>query len=256
MNNDIFVINLDKSTERLATSAQRLNEVQVPFSRVSAIYGADLSAEEKAQHYSKALNKELFYRELNDGEIGVYLSHRKVWQEIVDRELEYGIIFEDDFILQDDINKAIKNLDAIPFAWDYIKLAGYYSRKRKQTIIYKQKIIDMDLIAHSKVITGASATAVSYQAAKKLLVTTSQFGRPLDTDLQHWWEKGIHIFCLLPYISAPDENIQSEIDNTGASGRKNKNRFFKRQYIQIKKFFINKYHTKLFLKKYNDLKIK
>lgn len=252
MNNDIFIINLDKSTDRLATSTQRLDDAGVSFSRISAVYGADLSEDEKALHYSAQLNKKLFYRELNDGEIGAYLSHRKVWQTIVDRNLDYGIIFEDDFILQEDINRARKNLDAISFDWDYIKLAGYYNRKRKQKIIYQKKIIDMDLIAHSKVITGASATAVSYQAAKNLLISTSKFGRPLDTDLQHWWEKGINIFCLLPYISAPDEDILSEIDNTGKTGRKKNNRVLKRQYIQIKKFFLNRYHNAVLLEKLNN----
>jgi len=252
MNNDIFIINLDRSVERLATSTQRMNDVGVSFSRIAAVYGADLSEKEKAQHYDSQLNEKLFYRELNDGEIGVYLSHRKAWQEIVDRNLDYGIIFEDDFILQEDFSKARKNLDAIPFDWDYIKLAGYYSRKKTPTVIFKQKIIDMDLIAHSKVITGASATAVSYNAAKKLLASTAKFGRPIDTDLQHWWEKGIHIFCLLPYISVPDEEILSEIDNTGKTGRKRGNRFLKRQYIQIKKFFTNSYHTRQFLKQLNE----
>jgi len=251
MNSDIFIINLDKSIERLATSTQRLNDAGISFTRISAVYGADLSEQEKAQRYDSQLNKKLFYRKLNDGEIGVYLSHRKAWQAIVDRNLDYGIIFEDDFILQEDINKAKRNLEAIPFDWDYIKLAGYYNRKRKQTVIFQQQVIDMDLVAHSKVITGASATAVSYLAAKKLLASTSKFGRPLDTDLQHWWEKGIHIFCLLPYVSAPDEEILSEIDSTGKTGRKNGNRFFKRQYIQIKKFFINSYYTRKFLKQFN-----
>ncbi|WP_017222436.1 glycosyltransferase family 25 protein [Moritella dasanensis] len=252
MNSDIFIINLDKSTERLATSTKRLEEAGVSFSRIKAVFGADLSEAEKTQHYDAKLNRELFYRELNDGEIGAYLSHRKAWQTIVDRQLDYAIIFEDDFILQEDIKRAKQNLDAISFDWDYIKLAGYYSRKRKQTVIFKQKIIDMDLIAHSKVITGASATAVSYNAAIKLLASTDKFGRPLDTDLQHWWEKGIHIFCLLPYISAPDEEILSEIDNTGKTSRKKNNRVLKRQYIQIKKFFLNRHHNAAFLAKYNN----
>ena len=98
MNNDIFVINLNKSKSRLANSTQRLADVGLTFSRIPAVYGADLSADEKERYYNKNLNKKLFYRELNDGEIGAYLSHRKVWQEIVDRQLDYGIIFEDDFI--------------------------------------------------------------------------------------------------------------------------------------------------------------
>ena len=253
MNSDILVINLDKSTSRLATSTQRLADAGLSFTRIPAVYGADLSADEKAKHYSKELNANLFYRELNDGEIGAYLSHRKAWQEIVDRELDYAIIFEDDFILQGDINQAISNINAIPFSWDYIKLAGYYSRNKKQTVVYQKTLIDMELTAYAKVITGASATAVSYKAAKQLLQATSSFGRPLDTDLQYWWEKGIHIFCLLPYISTPDDKIASEIDSTGSHSRKKNIRFFKRQCIQFKKFFLNCHHTKRFLAKFNQL---
>ncbi len=251
MNNEIFVINLDKSTSRLETSTQRLKAAGLSFTRIPAIYGADLSKAEKHTHYNSELNHKLFYRKLNDGEIGAYLSHRKAWQAIVDKELDYGIVFEDDFILQNDIKKAIENINAIPFEWDYIKLAGYYSRKRKQKIIYKKRLIDMDLVAYTKVITGASATVISYRAAKELLAKTEQFGRPLDTDLQYWWEKNIHIFCLLPYVSAPDENILSEIDHTGGKRNKSNNRFLKRQFIQIKKFFLNRHHNTAFLEKYN-----
>ncbi|QUM86925.1 MULTISPECIES: glycosyltransferase family 25 protein [unclassified Moritella] len=252
MNNEIFVINLDKSTSRLETSAQQLKAAGLSFTRIPAVYGADLSKTEKHTHYSSDLNHKLFYRKLNDGEIGAYLSHRKAWQAIVDKELDYGIVFEDDFILRDDLNKAIENINAIPFEWDYIKLASYNSKEIKQKVIYQKRLIDMDLVAYTKVVTGASATVISYKAAKELLVKTERFGRPFDTDLQYWWEKNIHIFCLLPFVSAQDENMLSDIDSTGGKRNKSNNRFFQRQFIQIKKFFLNRHHNVAFLAKYNN----
>ena len=42
----VFVINLDKSPERMATIAKRLDKLDIPFERISGVYGADLSEEE------------------------------------------------------------------------------------------------------------------------------------------------------------------------------------------------------------------
>jgi len=53
---DVFVINLDKSTRRLAEMTKRLNRLKQPFTRISAVYGASVSNEElKNRHYSSQL---------------------------------------------------------------------------------------------------------------------------------------------------------------------------------------------------------
>ena len=47
----VFVINLDKSTERMAKISKRLDELEIPFERMPAVYGADLSQEEIDKYY-------------------------------------------------------------------------------------------------------------------------------------------------------------------------------------------------------------
>ena len=44
----VFVINLDKSPERMARISNRLDELEIPFERISGVYGAELSKEEIA----------------------------------------------------------------------------------------------------------------------------------------------------------------------------------------------------------------
>ena len=44
----VFVINLDKSTKRMARISERLNHLDIPFERISGVYGADLSKQEIA----------------------------------------------------------------------------------------------------------------------------------------------------------------------------------------------------------------
>lgn len=47
----VFVINLDKSTERMAKISERLNQLGISYERIPAVYGADLSQEEIDKYY-------------------------------------------------------------------------------------------------------------------------------------------------------------------------------------------------------------
>ena len=53
----VFVINLDKSTDRMVKVSKRLSELGIAFERISAVYGADLSQEEIDKYYCPELNK-------------------------------------------------------------------------------------------------------------------------------------------------------------------------------------------------------
>ena len=53
----VFVINLDKSPERMARISKRLDELNIPFEKISGIYGAELSSEQIEEFYCPKLNK-------------------------------------------------------------------------------------------------------------------------------------------------------------------------------------------------------
>ena len=106
----VFVINLDKSPERMATIAKRLDELYIPFERISGVYGAELSQEEIAKYYCAKLNKKNYRRPLGLGEIGCYISHIKAWQTIVDRQLHCALILEDDIVIEDGLAELASKL--------------------------------------------------------------------------------------------------------------------------------------------------
>jgi len=238
----IFVINLDRSAERLKLCEYRLKNVGFHFERITAVNGAELSTDELSQHYCKKQNQESYYKELTLGEVGCYLSHRKVWQKIVDTGIEYAIILEDDFFLMGDIEQTIKTLNKIEFDWDYIKLSGYKNRSRE--IAFRKKVNDMELVLFDKAMAGTCAQAVSLKGAKKLLTTSTSFGRPVDTDIQHWWEKDVELFALLPYLFAPDMELESEIAKIQPKKKQNKQYFWKRKWQQLKFMHKNKLERK------------
>ena len=67
------------------------------FERVNAIDGSKLKHNELKHHYDVDLNRRQYHSVLTLGEIGCYLSHRKVWQKIVDEHLDFALVLEDDY---------------------------------------------------------------------------------------------------------------------------------------------------------------
>lgn len=208
---EIYLINLDKSEQRLAQSTARLAEQGLSFERISAVNGAELSEDERLENYSPTLNAKQYYYPLSPSQIGCYMSHRKAWAEIANGQSAYGLVLEDDFVLSGDLKLAIKTIDSLSFEWDLIKLAAYANRER--AIEFKHTLNnDFDLVVHKKAMSGGAATAISKRGAQALLKSTEQFGRPCDTDIQCFWERGIEVLSLMPYPVAQDMAYESTID--------------------------------------------
>jgi glycosyl transferase family 25 len=64
------------------------------FERISAVDGSQLEHNELTQFYDVDLSRQQYHSLLTLGEIGCYLSHRKVWQKIVDGQLDFALVLE------------------------------------------------------------------------------------------------------------------------------------------------------------------
>lgn len=232
----IYLINLDKCTERLNNCTSRLNEQNLTLTRLSAVFGYDLSEAEKQKHYSTSLNQEQYHHALSDCEIGCYLSHRKAWEKIASGDAPYGIVLEDDIKLVGDLNLAIDTLNNLPIDWDVIKLSAYKDRQRKEAFSFKVSH-EFNLTVHTKPMTGCAASAITKEAAKKLLQSSESFGRPVDVDIQHFWETGVNVLSLLPYPVAQDLSYQSTIADRKVE---KSGRFWQRKRQQLTSYFLNK----------------
>ena len=109
MNNPrIFIINLDRSKERwenMKDQELRLNNIKLE--RVSGVDGFLLDKEE--------LNKREMITPFclnfcSMGMIGCWLSHLKVWKKVVDENLPYAIVLEDDTIFPENYSNKINGL--------------------------------------------------------------------------------------------------------------------------------------------------
>ena len=236
MNYKTFLINLDRSPQRLADAKKQLDALDMSFERVSAADGSQLTPEERAC-FDKNTAQKRYHYDLTWGEVGCYLSHLKCWQKIVDEKLDYAIILEDDLHLQDDFNKVPELLEQLKTPWSFIKLGNPF-KPRKETPV--ETLAGFNLVRYDKAPSGTCAQVVSYQGAKALLAARSRFFRPVDVDLQWQWEVPIKILGLTPYVAGHNLSFDSDIQQIDQ--RKNK---AKRSGVRLREQLRFFHHSKL-----------
>ena len=101
---DIFVINLDRDQERWASLQSHAQEQGLTLIRHSAVYGKALTEAELKSYCGLQEAQLIEDLPLTPGEIGCYLSHIAVMKRIVDQDLPYACVLEDDvsFLLNSD----------------------------------------------------------------------------------------------------------------------------------------------------------
>lgn len=93
----VYVINLNRSVDRLSQIKDQLERLNLPFKRVEAIDGNQLDLEKsRVNHCKFHLSQK---RKCENRELGCAESHRKVWNQILENGDRYALILEDDVIL-------------------------------------------------------------------------------------------------------------------------------------------------------------
>ncbi|OZB42335.1 MAG: glycosyl transferase [Alishewanella sp. 34-51-39] len=236
----IFIINLARSPERYQQAlAQLAAWPDLPVERIDAADGRALSEAEINQYYSAALNHRLHHKILKPGEKGAFISHIRCWQQIVEQQLDFALILEDDFlvdgdlpallkaiteltqpwILEDDflvdgdLPALLKAITELTQPWHLLKLA---MPNKQQKIIAGKQEPAFSLIHFKKNPISAVAQAVSLDGAKLLLARELPFGRPVDVSMQYSWQLGFQALGMWPLIFKPDLGFESTI-----SGKQN-----------------------------------
>lgn len=113
-----YVINLDRSPDRLKFMQDQAEVVGLEFARISAIDGKQLPQDfvENIQSSSSE------FQPVDRGNIGLFLSHKLAWQALIDSGNPQAAVFEDDAILSPTINQTLYAIDQRQPEFDIIKL--------------------------------------------------------------------------------------------------------------------------------------
>lgn len=95
---DINLISLARCPERHELMIRQFAETGLGYRYIEAVDGKDDSTAEDWEVDTEAFRK-IYGREIRAGEIGCYASHLKALDAVVGHEADYGIVMEDDVII-------------------------------------------------------------------------------------------------------------------------------------------------------------
>ena len=208
----IYVINLDRSTDRLLSAERHFSAVGLPFERIVAIdaYKQDLS---DLPVDRKAFQRTHGRAAIRPGEIGCYFSHLKALRIFLAGGKEFGVILEDDVLPQQQLSAVLEELLGYASDWDLVTL--FHFHRGGPIVVRRAKEFSMNVhIAH---ISSAAAYLLNRQAAQKLVSHLEVMRACIDHSLYESWNHGLRLRSVTPMpIQLAAQAYQSTI-NTESS---------------------------------------
>lgn len=215
MNISGFVITLERAVERRPQRDWILANAPFPCEPLSAVDGVAMNESEVAEIYKRQIYSPRYPHALRRGEIGCFLSHRKAWQQIVDRELDAAVILEDDVTFEPDkLREAMEFLNSSVLPKDYIQFQVRQLESNYPTLVQGRQ---HSIVQPRPVILRTTAQLVTRAAASRLLEVTKHIDRPVDTFLQMTWVTGIQVKMVLPRVV---EEISQNLGGSTLGGRR------------------------------------
>jgi glycosyl transferase, family 25 len=198
----IFIINLDRSPERLQRMSARLNLLGLTYERVSAIDGKVI-----CEATREGFNPKRSWHIYSDSDIACYLSHLKVLSIIEEREIPRAIVLEDDAIFGSGFVLLADPAFPLPDEVELLKLEGFGAEKSPKIPI--SRCANGTIQFSYKPTGGAAAYIITLAGAKRVLRELKIMGGLLDSDLFAYWKTGIGVYELSPFPARQDGSVST-----------------------------------------------
>lgn len=226
----VLVIHLARSTDRRPNVEALLRAL--PGARiVEAVDGRDPDQIARVDVRPGNLHRPRYPFPMSPGEIGLFLSHRACWQQIVDEDLPGALIAEDDLCLDPDLWPDVRTLITRNLSPDSVIRLPAKLRERPlaeidaqgRARLFRPRIIGLQTVA----------TVVGRAAAGRLLSASQALDRPVDTFLQMHWATGQRVETIWPSgvseVAAGGSTIQKKTRTGGKPMREFKRALYRAQ---------------------------
>jgi glycosyl transferase family 25 len=210
----IIFINLARAPERRANMERQFAAQSLVGERFEATDGRALTAADRAlvDHEKR---RHITPYPLSDNEIGCWLSHRRVLQDVATGRGIMMAIVEDDAALAPDFGRALKAIEQQKPDFDFI----FLHRKFKKGEIFipcRPLLPDLSLGRVGPAHMGAIGYVVSREGARKFLAYAPRFAHAVDKEIHRYWANRLDIYGLeRPVVSHADDG-RSYIEETRA----------------------------------------
>jgi glycosyl transferase, family 25 len=222
-----FYINLDRDSLRKTRLEEELSRVGLSAERVSAVDG-------------RAVPNWLqtFYdNRMGPGEVGCSASHLTICRIIVEKNIPFALILEDDARLDNELLAMINEaVDKAPRNWDIIRLIESSSRP----VQYINSVgRGKSLVRYLRVPRSTTGLIVSHSGARKLL-TPRLIKQPIDVEIRWPWQLDLNVYGIEPppVTQASGNEVESTIPSRS---RPKKNNQLRRMVFNIRKMGLISY---------------
>lgn len=208
MNFATYIINLPRDRERRVHISKLMDERGIPFELVEAVDGTALTVLEREGWILPSGAP----RPLVPGEIGCFLSHRRVWKRLVEEGLDYGVVFEDDIRLSSRASALLSDLGWIPSEADIVRLETALMK-----VTWDQRsaaAVDGRAVRRLRSFHwGTAGYVISRRAAEDLLSLSEFISLPVDDFMfnpERSTSRKLKIYQLDPAICVQDNVLDPE----------------------------------------------
>lgn len=184
-----FFINLDRDIDRRASIEASCKAAGLEAERIPAILGRDLP-DWATQFFPPS--------PLTAAEVGCYASHIKTWRTILDRQLPYALVLEDDARVAPDTVDTIRlALRELPADWDYVHFEPVTPKRQLPFKPIRDLGNGRMLIRHMRIPTGTTGYLITRTGASKLVIERPRT-MPVDCEIRLDWNWCLNIFGITP----------------------------------------------------------
>lgn len=228
----IYIVNLDRSPERLAYVQRQFSEYNLQFSRMPAVDGAKLPKSELDSYKNESKYSLSHYAALSNGEIGCSLSQKLSWSIAAKSHHRATVVLEDDVKISAKFSSVIQSLYENMDENIIIDLKGKKGFFELERIHLSNGI---SLVHYSTPPLGTQGAIFGKQAASHLFNNVKGFKAPIDNLMQQIYQHKVEIWSL------EEGCISHETEASGGASIVRSRNIFKKILNEISRPFWRSY---------------
>lgn len=213
----VYIINMDRATERMAEMARQCEALGIPYVRVPAVDGSKVSDAVLQRVATPACR-----RFCTASMVGCALSHMSVWRAAVAAGHERVLVLEDDAVLVDGfVDKLRQALEDVPQDFDVLVGGCYFlcDKNRKYPLGHEVSRLFVPHALRSDTRTwgsvfvpeffgGTHCYVVSNTGCKRLFKTIPLVNYHIDMSMNH---PDLHLYAVSPDLARQRDMSDSSI---------------------------------------------
>lgn len=150
-----------------------------------------------------------FGKRLTRGEVGCYISHRRLWKALLQSDFDAFVIMEDDMRLLPGFRETVESVMRLGGSVDLVRLGPL--RPHERSYSYRALCGGRSVYWTKRTALGMGCYSITREAAIAFLEATKTFKGPIDYDVDRCWSHGKKVQMVYPVV-AEIMDLQSTID--------------------------------------------